>query len=313
LTVHDPTLMLRDNQNRVRVFHGMNVVYKAVPYVPRTDSFDFQYSFSQEDAQILQQYGMTAIRLGVMWPGVEPVRGQYNMTYLALMQDIVAMCENHSISVLIEMHQDDFSEKFCGEGVPLWAAQPANNSNFPEPLAPGFPKHGVPSPQNCSQIGWPNYYFTTAQCTAVQALYDNQDGLLDSWAAYWGMLAHTFANFSNIIGYELINEPWAGDVIKDPLLLIPGVADQKNLAKAYEPLAAAIRTHDPQRPVFFEGVTWDDVLVGFEQVPGGPEWRNKSVYAYHWYQPPNLDADSSIEAHHREATRLACGWFCTEV
>ncbi len=29
--------------------------------------------------------------------------------------------------------------------------------------------------------------------------------------------------------YELINEPWAGDVLKDASLLLPGVAGKRNL------------------------------------------------------------------------------------
>ncbi len=33
-----------------------------------------QQSFSLEDAQFLQEHGLNAIRLGAMWPGVEPVQ-----------------------------------------------------------------------------------------------------------------------------------------------------------------------------------------------------------------------------------------------
>ena len=31
------------------------------------------------------------------------------------------------------------------------------------------------------------------------------------------------------------------------------------------------------------------------------------------YAPPNLNPLASLEAHKREAARLQCGWFCTEV
>ena len=31
---------------------------------------------------ILASHGVTAVRLGVMWAGVEPIRGRYNETYL---------------------------------------------------------------------------------------------------------------------------------------------------------------------------------------------------------------------------------------
>jgi endoglycosylceramidase len=107
--------------------------------VPIIDRFDHQYSFSAEDVAYLRQWGANAIRLAVMWPGVEPTRGQYNTTYMAMMKNITAMCEAAGIAVLLEMHQDVFSEKFCGEGVPLWAAVPTNSSAaFPEPLKPPY-------------------------------------------------------------------------------------------------------------------------------------------------------------------------------
>jgi len=41
-----------------------------------------------------------------MWPGVEPKRGEYNETYLALMQKIVEDSAKYGIYTLIDMHQD---------------------------------------------------------------------------------------------------------------------------------------------------------------------------------------------------------------
>jgi endoglycosylceramidase len=97
-----------------------------------------------------------------------------------------------------------------------------------------------------------------------------------------------------------------GDAVKDPFLMVPGVADRVNLQPVYERVASAIRAVAPALPIFFESVwvapfgarvslvsckdlmaratqvTWDDVLVGFTQSPGGVAWRNKSVLAYHW-------------------------------
>ena len=40
-------------------------------------------------------------------------------------------------------------------------------------------------------------------------------GLLDQLAEYWGKVAEEFKDFSNILGYELINEPWAGRDVQD--------------------------------------------------------------------------------------------------
>ena len=48
-------------------------------------------------------------------------------------------------------------------------------------------------------------------------------------------------NRNAVLGYELINEPYAGDVFAQPSLLVPGVADKEKLQPAYDSLAAAIR------------------------------------------------------------------------
>ncbi len=45
-----------------------------------------------------------------------------------------------------------------------------------------------------------------------------------------------------------------------------------------------VSTHD--HSVFFTSVTWDEDEVGFTQVPGGEQYQNKTVLAWHFYKPP---------------------------
>jgi hypothetical protein len=58
----------------------------------------------------------------MMWPGVEPQRGQYNMTYINVMKQLIETLQRYDIFVLLDCHQDLLSPKFCGEGVPDFAA-----------------------------------------------------------------------------------------------------------------------------------------------------------------------------------------------
>ena len=62
---------------------------------------------------------------------------------------------------------------------------------------------------------------------------------------------------------------------RNPLLIVPGVADRLNLQPAYNILQKAIRKEDEQHNIFFEGVTWDFFEVGFTKVPGGTEYQNR--------------------------------------
>ena len=48
----------------------------------------FRYSFSEDDAKLMASIGYNTIRLGVLWAGLEPIEGQYNMTYLEQVRDI---------------------------------------------------------------------------------------------------------------------------------------------------------------------------------------------------------------------------------
>ena len=38
----------------------------------------------------------------------------------------------------------------------------------------------------------------------------------------------------HVLGYEIMNEPWCGDVYEDPTLLMPGVADRRYLQPMYD-------------------------------------------------------------------------------
>jgi endoglycosylceramidase len=80
-------------------------------------------SFTSDDAKLLSSLGVNLIRLGVMWSGVEPIRGEYDMAYISQMKAIVSLLDQYNIYVIIEHHQDKFSEVFCGEGFPYWASK----------------------------------------------------------------------------------------------------------------------------------------------------------------------------------------------
>jgi hypothetical protein len=60
------------------------------------------------------------------------------------------------------------------------------------------------------------------------------------------------------------------------------------------------------------GVTWDDLGVGFNSTPGGQQWANKSVLAYHYYIPPQLSLNGTFAIRMLDIERLQCGAFLTE-
>ena len=59
-----------------------------------------------------------------------------------------------------------------------------------------------------------------------------------------------------ILGYELMNEPWTGDVFDDLSLLLPGNAGYELLEPFFNAASDAIREVDDETLIFWEPVTY---------------------------------------------------------
>lgn len=86
-------------------------------------------------------------------------------------------------------------------------------------------------------------YLTESCGFAFQCLYENRNNFSDYFELYWSIVAKTFSEKTNILGYELINEPWVGNFYANPLLLFPSVAGQCNLMPLYDRAYNAIRKY----------------------------------------------------------------------
>jgi endoglycosylceramidase len=110
----------------------------------------------------------------------------------------------------------------------------------------------------------------------------------DHFATFWAKVASSLKD-KKILGYEIINEPWCGDIYSKPSLLLPGVAGAENLQPLYDVIAAAIREVDTNHIIFYEPVTWGMIFngtvtgSGFTHVPGGEQFADKSVFSFHYY------------------------------
>lgn len=263
-----------DESGRVRIFHGANRVCKGTPW------FFADQTTSDDEMKRMSALGLNAVRLGYMWTGANPGPNEFNDTYIETVRSIVDRFAAYGIYTLLDMHEDILSSKFClYDGAPRWVIDKS------EPRRP-FP---WPLQGNCSSRGWMENALAEAVGQAYQDIYDNNHGMLDDLSAFWARSAAAFANTTGVIGYEVMNEPFAGDVYKDPLLFLPGNAGKKNLIRMYDAVASAIRAHDNNTMIFFEPVTWGMVFEGkiagsgFDHVPGGTEYRDRSAFSYHYY------------------------------
>lgn len=151
-----------------------------------------------------------------------------------------------------------------------------------------------------------------AVCNAFGRLYKNQYGLGDAFAEYRKKLASEYVESINVVvGYNLLNEPWAGDIQADPTLLVPGFADRKVLEDLWNLAAKQIRSVDNGTLIWFEGTTFD-VLSGFNNVPLGD--GSKTVHSFHYYHPPQVGAISdTFRNRHQDNVRLKTVGVLTEL
>ncbi len=68
---------------------------------------------------------------------------------------------------------------------------------------------GNPALDSCLSSMFATYYMSNEVGAAFQCLYDNTENLWDALAGYWVAVAKRFSKFENVLGYELMNEPWA--------------------------------------------------------------------------------------------------------
>ena len=271
-----------DEHGRVRIFHGANRVAKGFPWL-FPDQLD-----NDGEATLMEELGFNVLRLGWMWTGYNGGGpGQFNETYGDALGRIVSRLAARGVHVLLDMHEDVLSSDFClYDGAPQWVV----NKSVPRHAFP-WPQNGSApgDPRGCHSRGWEANMLTEAAGQAYQDIYDNYAGMLDDLAAFWAKSAARWRDEPAVIGYEVMNEPFAGDVFKDPLLFLPGVAGRKNLARMHDAVAAAIRQHDDRHMIFYEPVTWGMVLdgkatgSGYDHVPGGPAFANRSAMSYHYY------------------------------
>jgi len=244
------------------------------------------------------------VRLGVMMPGVFPADETPNATYIAKVKRIVGMLWDAGIASVIDLHQDVLGPVICGEGTPewMWNVSSLNSLPFPLPvrlrnLSNPDPETGGWSPkEDCAiegplkSIGWSLYYMTDACGKSFQQMYDGVGILGKMVGEYWRTVATALRDTPGVLAYEILNEPWLGDHVSHPALLLKaGEAEKASLGSFMQKMHGIIREADPDTPVLFAPAEVNNRLmrrVGYEEgfLPGEP-------MAFHTYCVTGTDGD----------------------
>jgi endoglycosylceramidase len=224
---------LTDEQGRVVILHGFNMVNKLPPYRPDAIGFDGDH------AAFIAGHGFNTVRLGIIWKALEPEPGAYDDGYLDAIGETVSILGRAGIHVLLDFHQDMYNERFNGQGAPDWAVQDDGIRAWPD-------------------IGFPgNYAVMRALWRAYDHFWANDPGpggvgLQDRYAAAWRHVAERFSDEQAVFGYDIFNEPFPGSAAVRCVRPGGHPAFDRRLSEFSKRMLTAIRQVDDRRLVFYE-------------------------------------------------------------
>lgn len=179
------------------------------------------------------------MRLGVQWEAHQTSLTEWDSGYLDQVEALINLLGEHNIYTMVDAHQDIFSRRLCGEGAPIFLARDKKGSCSSHILSRvlgwagecksmydfGFRRdeNNLPLLEDCVKLGTFQKYFITPETEETWAdFWANELGAQDHLAEHWSRVAAKFASNPYVLGYDLLNEPWAGNFFKNPSLLLPG-------------------------------------------------------------------------------------------
>lgn len=199
-----------------RVFtpHGFNAVTTLPPLHPAF--------LGSDDARLLADLGFTGIRFGFEPESLEPDIGNFDMDYLGRFAAHDRLLGSYGIGTFMVLNQDNYSRRcplfagLVGDGFPDWMLTPRTTT-------------GVLTAEQCRDA-WDSFMENEPAPDGV--------GLRDHFVRWWEIAAERFKSHTNIIGYNLINEPHQ--------------ATPERMRALYRQTTAAIRRVDGDHLLFLE-------------------------------------------------------------
>jgi endoglycosylceramidase len=277
----------KDNSGRVVLLRGVNATGDA-----KVPPFRTLGQASRLDP--LAGWGLDTVRLLFTWEAFEPTRCQYDASYLAYYEQVVQQAAARGLKVIVDFHQDAYSRFSlggCGEGFPSWAVHTS--------IALQTPKND----SSCS--GWgASMLFDSSHHSTWSEFHKDSQGAKSRYVAMVRAVANRMSQYSNVIGYELINEPWGNDT---------------ELFNFYQAVAGAIRERDPDRILFVpphalvSSGTPDNNIprVSFSNIAYSPHFYDGSVVTlgFWWGNSPAGSLDKMLAKANSWSAPMLLGEF----
>ncbi|MCA9524059.1 MAG: cellulase family glycosylhydrolase [Myxococcales bacterium] len=211
----------------------------------------------EPDFRRYASYGFTVIRLLTFWSAVMPERGTIDGAYLDALAQRVEWAQRAGLYLFVDMHQDVYGPGFGFNGAPIWTCDDRYYAMLIEPPVPWFFGYQNPGVLACYDQLWSSQ--------ELQAHY----------LAAWRAVAERLQGYPNVIGADLMNEPYWGT--HDPATF-----ERERLQPMYRSVIAALREVRPDWLLFMEPSAVKNVLGRSYLEPDGTP---NAVYAPHLYHP----------------------------
>jgi endoglycosylceramidase len=225
---------LYDDEGRQVLLRGISMgslgdYYQANANIPSN------VPVQENDIPLMAELGANSIRLVLNWSAVEPERGSFSEEYLDRIHRIVQWAGRYGIYVILDMHQDGYTK---------FIATPPKETCFPG-FTPTIGFDGAPAwatvtdgLPTCVLGGARDLSLAVAQ--AWQNFWLDRDGIRTEFVRMWERMAEEFSGYTNLAGYDLLNEPHPGFSI--------GITDVVLLGDFYGELIRAIREAEDRSP-----------------------------------------------------------------
>jgi endoglycosylceramidase len=249
--LHVDGRFIKDTQGRTVLLRGINTSgdSKVPSFMPITDA-------AMLDP--LPGWGINTLRLLFTWEAFEPERCNYDSAYLQYYEQVVEWANERGLYVIVDFHQDAYSRYSidgCGEGFPEWSVYSGIELKEPD------------NGEACE--GWgTKMLFDLSHHDTWHHFYADSEGARSRYIEMARVVADHMSDHPNVIGYELINEPWGTD---------------DELASFYNDVGNAIRERHPSAILFVPPHALLSSGMGSNSI-AKPEFSN-FVYSPHFYDP----------------------------
>lgn len=175
---------------------GRHVLLRGVNMVCKEKQQGYIGNWHETDFRNLHKWGFNVIRLGIIWDAIEPEPGVYDEEYLHQIRHFIQLADEEGLYIILDMHQDLFSSAYAS-GAPEWATITDGYD-----YEPGNVWSDAYLFNDAVQRAFDHFWANTAASDGI--------GIQDHFTQAWEYVVQQVKDQANVIGYDMINEPFIG-------------------------------------------------------------------------------------------------------